>query len=95
MDLPVTGQFLPEELYDYPPKIVCRFFPKRGAVPTTCTLLLHGFNKPVSVDIPLFPPQKIVDTQKLKVMYGFIHVLSTIISIVHAVDMHYVFVGSH
>ena len=69
MDLPVSGQFSAEELSScYPPKIVCQFFPEKGAVSTTCTLLLHGFDKPVSVDMALLTtPQRTVDTHQLKV----------------------------
>ncbi|XP_064388722.1 uncharacterized protein LOC135336790 isoform X2 [Halichondria panicea] len=66
VDLPVIGQFLPEELHCYPPRIVCRFFPEQGAVSTTCTLSLHGFDKPVSVDMALLTPQRSVDTRQLK-----------------------------
>ncbi len=67
VDLPVIGQFLPEELHCYPPRIVCRFFPEQGAVSTTCTLSLHGFDKSVRVDMALLTPQRSVDTRQLKV----------------------------
>ncbi|XP_064385275.1 uncharacterized protein LOC135334138 [Halichondria panicea] len=67
VDLPVIGQFLPEELQYYPPRIVCRFFPEQGAAScTTCTLSLCGFDKPVSVDMALLTPQRSVDTKQLK-----------------------------
>ncbi|XP_064385260.1 uncharacterized protein LOC135334127 isoform X2 [Halichondria panicea] len=67
VDLPVIGQFLPEELQCYPPRIVCRFFPEQGAVScTTCTLSLLGFDQPVSVDMALLTPQRSVDTKQLK-----------------------------
>ena len=70
MDFPVTGNFLPEDLYSYPPKMVCRFFLEQGAVSTTCRLTLHGFDKSVSVDMALLvpEPQKImtVDTTELQ-----------------------------
>ncbi|XP_064385072.1 uncharacterized protein LOC135333968 isoform X2 [Halichondria panicea] len=67
VDLPVIGKFSPEELQCYPPRIVCRFFPEQGAVScTTCNLSLHGFDKPVSVDMALLTPQRSVDTKQLK-----------------------------
>ncbi len=73
MDLPVTGGFSPEELHSYPPRIMCQFFPEQGAVSTTCTLSLYGFNKPVSVDMALLTPQRTVDTHQLKVYWGQHH----------------------
>ncbi|XP_064384980.1 uncharacterized protein LOC135333886 isoform X2 [Halichondria panicea] len=67
VDLPVIGKFSPEELQCYPPRIVCRFFPEQGAAScTTCTLSLHGFDKPVSMDMALLTPQRSVDTKQLK-----------------------------
>ncbi len=67
----MIGQFLPEELQCYPPRIVCRFFPEQGAVScTTCTLSLLGFDQPVSVDMALLTPQRSVDTKQLKVSHS-------------------------
>ncbi|XP_064384769.1 uncharacterized protein LOC135333680 isoform X3 [Halichondria panicea] len=79
VDLPMIGKFSREKLHDYPPRIVCRFFPEQGAISTTCTLSLHGFDtpvsvnmalegfdKPVSVNMALLTPQRSVDTKQLK-----------------------------
>ena len=65
----MIGQFLPEELQCYPPRIVCRFFPEPG-VCTTCNISLCGFDQPVSVDMALLTPQKSVDTKQLKVSHS-------------------------
>ena len=68
VDLPITGNFDPEELHSYPPKMVCRYFPERGAVSTTSTLALHGFDRPVSTDMALLVPEPAaVDTTELQV----------------------------
>ncbi len=79
----MIGKFSREKLHDYPPRIVCRFFPEQGAVSTTCTLSLHGFDtpvsvnmalegfdKPVSVNMALLTPQRSVDTKQLKVFHS-------------------------
>ena len=67
----MTGNFKPEELHSYPPRMVCRFFPEQGAVSTTCTLALDGFDRPVSVDMALLiaEPQVTVNTTDLQVWY--------------------------
>ena len=71
MDFPVSGNFMPEDLHTYPPKMVCQFNPEEGAVSTTCTLALHGFDRPVNMDMALLvsrPPKVVpVDTTKLQV----------------------------
>ena len=71
VDLPVTGNFMPEELHTYPPKMVCRFYPEVRAVSTTCTLALNGFDKPVSINVALLISRphilETVDTIKLQV----------------------------
>ena len=71
----MTGNFKPEELHSYPPRMVCRFFPEQGAVSTTCTLALDGFDRPVSVDMALLiaKPQVTVDTTELQVWYTGAH----------------------
>ena len=53
MDLPITGNFKPEELHSYPPKMVCTFFPEDRANFTTCDLVLHGFDRPVNMSMAL------------------------------------------
>ena len=70
MDYPVTGNFKPEELHSYPPRMVFRFFPEQGAMSTTCTLALDGFDRPVSMDMALLiaKPQVTVDTTELQVI---------------------------
>ena len=70
VDLPITGSFKPEELHTYPPRMVCQFYPEQGAMSTTCTLTLHGFDKLVNVDIALLisKPQVTLDTNKLQVI---------------------------
>ena len=71
VDLPITGNFKPEDLHSYPPKMVCQFFPEEGADSTTCNLALHGFDKPVSMSMALQihrpQAQAAVDTTKLQV----------------------------
>ena len=62
---------MPEELHSYPPKMVCRFYPEERAESTTCTLALHGFDKPVSINVALLISRShmlvTVDTIKLQV----------------------------
>ena len=70
VDLPETGKFKPEELHDYPPRIVCRFYPEDHTPPrTTCTLSFTGFHKEVKINVPLKAPkpQRQVDTRILQV----------------------------
>ena len=71
----MTGNFKPEELHSYPPRMVCRFFPEQGAVSTTCTLALDGFDRPVSVDMALLiaEHQVTVNTTELQVWYTGAH----------------------
>ena len=73
VDLPVTGNFKPEELHSYPPRMVCQFFSEQGAVSTTCTLALKGFDRPVSVDMALHMAKPTVDTTKLQVRHTGVH----------------------
>ena len=73
VDLPVTGNFKPEELHSYPPRMVCQFFPEQGAVSTTCTLALKGFDRPVSVDMALLIARPTVDTTEMQVWYTGVH----------------------
>ena len=69
----MTGNFRPEELHSYPPRMVCRFFPEQGAVSTTCTLALEGFDRPVTVDMALRIAKPTVDITKLQVRYTGLH----------------------
>ena len=58
----------PEQLHSYPPRVIGRFTPNSKAPKeTSCTLTLSGFDQPVVVSIPLFSPEREVDTVKLKV----------------------------
>ena len=65
----MAGNFKPEELHSYPPRMICEFFPERGAMSTTCTLALKGFDRPVSVDMALHIADShvTVDTTELQV----------------------------
>ena len=60
-----------EDLHDYPPRIACRFHPKKNVSGrATCTILLAGLVPEVKVHIPLKAPEfkvAIVDTTKLRV----------------------------
>ncbi len=63
-----------EELHDYPPRIVCRFFPEENAPKrTTATLSLSGLLPLVKVNVPLKASSTpktvvVVDTTKLQVL---------------------------
>ena len=70
VDYPETGNFKPEELHDYPPRIVCRFYPEDHTPQrTACTLSFTGFHKEVKIIVPLKAPkpQRQVDTRILQV----------------------------
>ena len=70
MDQPERENFRPEDLHDYPPRIICRFFPGENAPKrTTCTISLSGLLPPVKVHLPLKAPTSkvVVDTAKLQV----------------------------
>ena len=90
VDVPVTGNFKPEELHSYPPRMVCRFFFEKGAVSTTSTLALKGFDRPVSVDMALHiaKPQVTVDSTELQVWYTGVHtgLLVYVLSLSYQVD---------
>ena len=76
VDLPVNGNFKPEELHSYPPRMVCQFFSEQGAMSTTCTLTLKGFDRPVTVDMALHIAKltvDTVDTTELQVLYTSVH----------------------
>ncbi len=70
VDQPETEKFRVEDLHDYPPRIICRFFPEENAPKrTTCTISLSGFLPQVDFTIPLKvdTPKLAVDTTKLQV----------------------------
>lgn len=72
MDFPETGNFRPAELHDYPPRIVCRFYPSDQAPPrSNYTFSFTGFNEDVKINVPLKAShalvQKKVDTRILQV----------------------------
>ena len=50
VDIPETGKFRPKKLHNYPPRIVCRFYPEDHTPPrTTCTLSFTGFDEEVKI----------------------------------------------
>ena len=70
VDTPETDNFRLEELHDYPPRIVCRFYPEDPTPPRkTCTLSFTGFDEEVKIHVPLKAPQadRQVDTRILQV----------------------------
>ena len=69
VDYPETGNFKPEELHDYPPRIVCRFYPEDHTPQrTTCTLSFTGFDEEVEFNVLLMAPaQRQVETRILQV----------------------------
>ena len=72
VDLPETGNFKPEELHDYPPRIVCMFYPDDHTPQrTTCILSFTGFDEEVKINVSLMEPkpQGQVDTRILQVQY--------------------------
>ncbi len=92
MNLPETDS--KEDLYDdYPPRIICKFFPKENAPKeTTCTISLSGLLPHVEVHIPLKAPtmkfnqpipKNAVDTSKLEVLHYFCVVESFRINLIN------------
>ena len=70
VDQPEVEKFRPEDLHDYPPRIICRLFPEKNAPKrTTCTISLSGLLPQVKVHLSLeIPTPKVaVDTTKLQV----------------------------
>ena len=70
VDSPENSNFKPEELHNYPPRIVCRFNPEDHTPPrTTCTLSFTGFDEEVEFSVLLMAPkaQRHVDTKILQV----------------------------
>ncbi|XP_064385250.1 uncharacterized protein LOC135334123 isoform X3 [Halichondria panicea] len=69
VDQPEVENFRPEDLHDYPPRIICRLFPEKNAPKrTTCTISLSGLLPQVKVHLSLkIPTPKVaVDTTKLQ-----------------------------
>ncbi|XP_064389764.1 uncharacterized protein LOC135337740 isoform X2 [Halichondria panicea] len=69
VDQPEVEKFRPEDLHDYPPRIICRLFPEKNAPKrTTCTISLSGLLPQVKVNLPLkiLTPKVAVDTTKLQ-----------------------------
>ncbi|XP_064384761.1 uncharacterized protein LOC135333677 isoform X2 [Halichondria panicea] len=68
VDQPEMEKLRPEDLHNYPPRIICRFFPEENAPKrTTCTISLSGLLPQVKVHLPLIPTPKVaVDTTKLQ-----------------------------
>ncbi len=72
VDQPEMEKFRPENLHDYPPRIICRFFPEENAPKRTiCTISLSGLLPQVEFYIPLKAPtfKVAVDTTKLQVNF--------------------------
>ncbi len=82
VDQPEMEKFRAEDLHDYPPRIICRFFPEENAPKrTTCTISLSGLQPLVEFHLhlhlptsptPIVPlkaltPKVAVDTTKLQV----------------------------
>ena len=70
VDQPEVEKFRPEDLHDYPPRIICRLFPEKNAPKrTTCTISLTGLLPQVKVNLSLtaLTPNVAVDTTKLQV----------------------------
>ncbi len=63
-------KFRPEDLHNYPPRIICRLFPEENAPKrTTCMISLSGLLPQVEFYIPLKTPapKVAVDTTELQV----------------------------
>ena len=70
VDQPEMEKYRPEDLHDYPPRIICRLFPEKNAPKrTTCTISLSGLLPQVKVHLSLkiLTPKVAVDTTKLQV----------------------------
>ncbi len=70
VDQPETENFRAEDLHDYPPRIVCRFFPDENAPKKTiCTISLSGLLPQAKFHLELKAPtpKGVVDTTKLQV----------------------------
>ena len=72
VDQPEAENYRPEDLHDYPPKIVCRFYPEESAQEKViATVSLSGLQPDLEVSIMLLAPKRlVVDTSKLQVMSG-------------------------
>ncbi|XP_064389781.1 uncharacterized protein LOC135337743 [Halichondria panicea] len=69
VDQPEVEKFRPEDLHDYPPRIICRFFPEENAPKrTACTISLSGLLPLVEFYVSLTAPtpKVAVDTTKLQ-----------------------------
>ncbi|XP_064388689.1 uncharacterized protein LOC135336766 isoform X2 [Halichondria panicea] len=69
VDQPETENFRAEDLHDYPPRIVCRFFPDENAPKKTiCTISLSGLLPQAKFHLELKAPtpKGVVDTTKLQ-----------------------------
>ncbi|XP_064384971.1 uncharacterized protein LOC135333882 isoform X4 [Halichondria panicea] len=69
VDKPEVEKFRPEDIHNYPPRIICRLFPEENAPKrTTFTISLFGLLPPVEFYIPLtaLTPKVAVDTTKLQ-----------------------------
>ncbi|XP_064401864.1 uncharacterized protein LOC135347761 isoform X3 [Halichondria panicea] len=67
VDIPDTDNFRPEELHNYPPKIVCSFYPAIPPIKSSrCSMSCFGFDVEVKVNITLHPPIKHVDPSSLQ-----------------------------
>ncbi|XP_064385255.1 uncharacterized protein LOC135334125 isoform X2 [Halichondria panicea] len=69
VDQPEMEKYRPEDLHDYPPRIICRLFPEKNAPKrTTCTISLSGLLPQVELYIRLtaLTPKVAVDTTKLQ-----------------------------
>ncbi len=70
VDQPEMEKFRAEDLHDYPPRIICRFFPEENTPKrTTCTISLSGLLPQVEFNVLLKAPtpKVAVDTTKLQV----------------------------
>ena len=75
-------KYRPEDLHDYPPRIICRLFPEKNAPKrTSCTISLSGLLPQDEFYIPLkiLTPKVAADTTKLQV---FTFVYSIVVSYV-------------
>ncbi|XP_064389780.1 uncharacterized protein LOC135337741 isoform X5 [Halichondria panicea] len=69
VDQPEVEKFRPEDLHNYPPRIICRLFPEENAPKrTTCTISLSGLLPQVEFHVLLKAPtpKVAVDTTKLQ-----------------------------
>ncbi|XP_064385076.1 uncharacterized protein LOC135333972 [Halichondria panicea] len=69
VDQPEVEKFRPEDLHDYPPRIICRLFPEKNAPKrTTCTISLSGLLPPVEfcIQLKILTSKVAVDTTNLQ-----------------------------